>query len=61
MASAQADPTRGAKQFYLDYGQPLPSWARGKTPVASYGPFSNPAGGGDVRKGSQRVIIRIYN
>lgn len=59
-AAARPDPTHGATQFYLDYGQPQPSWARRKGPIASYGPFSNPAGGGDVQKDSKTVIIRIY-
>lgn len=61
VAASGPDPTRGATHFYLDFGQPPPAFARGKTPVASYGPFSNAGGGGDVQKDSKRVIIRIFH
>jgi hypothetical protein len=50
----------GPKQFFLDYGQPKPSFARGRKPKESYGPFRNAAGGGDVPKG-KNVWIRLYD
>lgn len=53
------DPTGGATHYYLDHGQPKPPWAVGKDPVASFGPFVNEAGGGDVPKGA-KVTIRVY-
>jgi hypothetical protein len=40
-AAKQSDPTEGAIYFYLDSGQGQPAWARGKTPVATFGPFEN--------------------
>ncbi len=53
------DPTGGATHFYLNYGQKPPSWAAGKKPVATFGPFKNVAGGGDVRKGAMVTIVII--
>jgi hypothetical protein len=55
-AGKQADPTGGATHFYFDYGQSsTPSW--GKQAVATYGPFTNAAGGGDVDKGANVKIV----
>jgi len=50
----------GPQSFYLDHGQPKPRWAEGKEPRASYGPFRNVAGRGDVPKGAN-VWIRVYD
>src|ERR1700693_2781508 len=50
----------GSTHFYLDHGQRKPSWAEGKQPKESYGPFRNVAGGGDVPKGA-KVWIRVYD
>jgi hypothetical protein len=50
----------GPTHFYLDHGQRKPSWAEGKQPKESYGPFRNVAGGGDVPKGA-KVWIRVYD
>ncbi len=63
-AAAQAartpDNTHGATHFYLHWdNQPAPSWARGKTPVATFGPFLNAAGGGDVPKGADVWIVIV--
>ncbi|HEV2489514.1 MAG TPA: hypothetical protein VGT03_06885 [Candidatus Acidoferrales bacterium] len=54
------DPTGGATHFYLDYGQIPPNWAAGKKPVASFGPFRNVAGGGDVPKGAMVRIVILH-
>jgi hypothetical protein len=57
-AGTEPDPNGGATHFYLDYGQSPPPWAAGKKPVASFGPFRNVAGGGDVPKGAMvRIVI----
>ena len=53
------DQTRGANNFYLDYGQGAPRWARGKALVATFGPFLNQAGGGDVAKGAKTKIVIV--
>lgn len=50
----------GPTHFYLDHGQPPPSWTRGKAPKESYGPFRNVAGGGDTPKDA-KVWIRVYD
>ncbi len=55
-AASGPDTTGGATHFYLDYGKKPPSWAAGKRPVATFGPFKNVAGGGDVPKDA---IVRI--
>ena len=49
----------GARNFYLDYGQPQPKWAGGKK-TTSYGPFKNAAGGGDVTKGRDVQIVIVH-
>ena len=54
------DPTGGATHFYLDYGQKPPDWAAGKKPVATFGPFRNVAGGGDVPKGAMVRIVIVH-
>src|SRR5208282_5588100 len=58
-AARSPDVTGGSKNFYLDYGQPKPSWAQGKV-TSSYGPFKNAAGGGDVPKGHDVLIIIVH-
>jgi RHS repeat-associated protein len=52
------DNTRGSQHFYLDYGQPKPSWARGQETI-TYGPFLNAAGGGDVPQGADVYIVIV--
>jgi hypothetical protein len=56
-AHSQLDPTGGAQHFYLDSGKGPPKWAVGKKPVATFGPFINPAGGGDVPRGAEARIV----
>ncbi len=57
-ARREPDRTSGAEHFYLDYGQAPPHWAAGEKPVAVFGPFNNPAGGGDVPKGQKvRIVV----
>lgn len=57
-ASKQPDPTAGTKHFYLEYGQGPPNYANGRTPIAVFGPFSNPTGKGDAVKGKDvRIIV----
>lgn len=56
-ARAEQDRTGGATNFYLDFGQGPPPWAEGKKPVASFGPFLNKAGGGDVPKDAKVKIV----
>jgi len=58
-AANSPDRTGGSTHFYLDYGQPKPSWANGKA-TTSYGPFVNAAGGGDVPKGADVRIIIVH-
>lgn len=58
-AARSPDRTGGSTEFYLDYGQPKPSWANG-TATTSYGPFRNAAGGGDVPKGADVRIIIVH-
>jgi hypothetical protein len=59
LSKNQPDPTGGAAQFYLDYGQGSPPWAKGEKPVRSFGPFFNKAGRGDVPKGKMTRIVVI--
>lgn len=56
-AASQADPTGGATHFYLDSPhKQKPKWAN--NPVATFGPFENVAGGGDVQIGDPvRILI----
>lgn len=56
-AHTEPDRTGGATHFYLDYAQKPPNWALGKTPLATFGPFVNPAGGGDVPRGARVKIV----
>jgi len=58
-ANSQADTTGGAKYFYLDHGQSPPSFAIGKAPAATFGPFLNTNDKGDVPKGAS-VWIKVY-
>ena len=58
-ARSGPDQTGGARNFYLDYGQGAPPWARGKAPVATFGPFLNRAGGGDVPRGAKTTIVVV--
>ncbi len=59
-AGATADNTSGAIHFFLDYeGATRPAWATEDRETASYGPFTNAAGGGDVPEGAA-VTIRVY-
>lgn len=59
VASMQQDPLGGATNFYLDYGQGPPGYAKAKKlkPVGVFGPFDNPTGGGDAPKGKKVKII----
>lgn len=57
-ARIQQDSTSGGNHFYLDWGQPVPSWAKGQ-PIAVYGPFHNTNSTGDVPAGAS-VKIPIY-
>ena len=61
----------GPKHFYIRSGAltakngavtggDQPAWAKGVTPTASYGPFSNPVKVGDVAAGNS-VYVDIYN
>ena len=58
-AANSPDRTGGSTHFYLNYGQPAPSWANGKV-TTSYGPFVNAAGGGDVPKGADVRIVIVH-
>lgn len=58
-AARSPDRTGGSIHFYLDYGQPKPSWAIGKA-TTSYGPFVNRAGGGDVPTGADVMIVIVH-
>lgn len=58
-AAHSRDVTGGAKNFYLDYGQVTPNWAKGKA-TTSYGPFKNAAGRGDVLKGADVRIVIVH-
>ncbi len=58
-ARSERDPTGGATHFYLDSGKAPPNWAVGKKPVATFGPFDNPAGRGDVPKGAKTRIVIV--
>lgn len=62
-AGSTPDPTKGAKNYYLDYGQGPPPWAAGKKPIAVFGPFVNASGGGGMHnpKKGDKVHIRIYH
>lgn len=62
-AASSPDPTNGAKNYYLDYGQDPPPWTAGKKPVAVFGPFVNASGGGGVHnpKKGDRIHIRVYH
>ncbi|MHB8526708.1 MAG: hypothetical protein ACYDD2_11195 [Candidatus Acidiferrales bacterium] len=61
-AASSPDPTNGAKNYYLDYGQDPPPWAVGK-PIAVFGPFVNASGGAGVHnpKKGDKVHIRVYH
>jgi len=58
LACPNNDPTHGARNYYLDYGQPPPWWASSLNLIESFGPFINSSGGGDVPAGVS-VNIRI--
>lgn len=58
--AARKDPVNCAKNFYLRTGNKKPGWAKGAAPSQSFGPFRNPAGGGDVPKGADDVHVDIY-
>ena len=58
-AANSSDVTGGSEHFYLDYGQGQPKWAVGKK-TTSYGPFKNAAGGGDVPRGADVMIIIVH-
>lgn len=62
-AARSPDPTHGAKNYYLDFGQSPPPWAVGKKPIASFGPFVNVANGDGVhsRKKGDKVYVRVYH
>jgi len=58
-AVKEADPTHGAKYFYLEYGQGPPRWAKGRKPVAVFDPFINRAGGGGVGRARATQIVIV--
>ena len=59
-AAETPDDTGEAIHFLLDYnGVGRQPWATQDRETASYGPFTNAAGGGDVPRGAQ-VTVRIY-
>ena len=59
-AMQSPDETDGATHFFLDYeGAYHQRWATEDQATASYGPFINMAGGGDVPRNA-RVTIRFY-
>lgn len=59
-AAASADDTQRAIHFLLDFpGLNRPNWATDDRETANYGPFSNAAGGGDVKRRAP-VTVRIY-
>lgn len=58
-AARSPDVTGGSIHFYLDYGQGQPKWAVGQG-TTSYGPFKNAAGGGDVPKGANVLIVIVH-
>lgn len=62
-AASSSDPTKGATNYYLDYGQNPPPWAAGKKPVRSFGPFVDASGGGGVHnpKKGDKVHVRVYH
>lgn len=62
-AASTPDPTGGATNYYLDYGQDPPSWAVDKKPVAVFGPFLDASGSGGVHnpKKGDKVHIRVYH
>lgn len=58
-AARSPDVTKGSGNFYLEYGQGPPNWAKGKK-MTSYGPFKNASGGGDVPKGHDVRIVIVH-
>ncbi|MGB6131548.1 MAG: RHS repeat-associated core domain-containing protein, partial [Acidobacteriaceae bacterium] len=58
-AAHSPDITHGSVNFYLNYGQRPPGWARGKS-TTSYGPFENASGHGDVPKGAQVYVVIVH-
>lgn len=62
-AASTPDPTKGARNYYLDYGQDPPPWTAGKKPIAVFGPFVNASGGGGVHnpKKGDKMHIRVYH
>lgn len=55
-SAVSADPTGGATHYFLDYGQPLPIWAIGVSPVKTFGPFLKTLQAG---KPAKDVKVRI--
>jgi len=60
VAGSPRDPTGGAQFFYLDHGQPEPSWSAGKEPVAVFGPFRNTVPQKGANKHNSMETINIY-
>lgn len=56
-AARHRDPTGGARFFYLDHGQPSPSWAAGRQLVGDFGPFSNTSGKGRLKNAPTRIKV----
>lgn len=59
-SGSPADPTRGARYFYLDYGQKPPSFAQGKDPVAVFGPFKNSIRKKGAGKDEPTEYVKMY-
>ncbi|HEV2287410.1 MAG TPA: hypothetical protein VGR81_00495 [Candidatus Acidoferrales bacterium] len=58
-ANAEPDPTGGATHFFLDYGQPLPVWAIGASPIKTFGPFLKTLENGNPSKDVKVKIVII--
>jgi len=55
------DPTGGATHFYMDFGQKsVPSFAKGKSPIAVYGPFQNTVRERGARHDQGLEYIKVF-
>jgi hypothetical protein len=59
-SSSPDDPTHGARYFYFDYGQTAPSFAKGRTPVAVFGPFRNTVREKNANKDQSTEYLKVY-
>ncbi|MHB8526709.1 MAG: hypothetical protein ACYDD2_11200 [Candidatus Acidiferrales bacterium] len=53
------DPTGGATHYFVDYGQPLPIWAIGVSPIKTFGPFLKTLQAGKPAKSVKVKIVII--